>query len=197
MIVIGLTGSIGMGKSTVTRQFAALGAKTCNADAIVHRLLAYGGAAVSAVKAAFPSVVKEGTVDRKALGSIVFSDANQLRTLEKILHPLVVREERLFVRNAKQKGARLCVMDIPLLFETGAQKRCDQVVVVSAPPMIQRQRVLRRPGMSPKRLHDILSRQMPDRQKRRRADKVIHTGIGMAYSFRQLKAWVQQLENDE
>ena len=187
MIVIGLTGGIGMGKSTVAAQLAALGAKVCNADAVVHRLLATNGAAVDSVGRSFPGVVKGGAVDRKALGAIVFHDKEKMQMLEHILHPLVVAEENAFVETQRRLGAKLVVLDIPLLFETGAEQRCDMVIVVSAPPFIQKQRVLRRPNMNAEKLAAIIASQLPDRGKRKRADVVVATGLGKAFSFRRLQ----------
>ncbi len=183
MIVIGLTGSIGMGKSTVASQLAALGVKGICADSIVHRLLASGGAGVGPVGAAFDGVIKNGAVDRKALGAAVFGNDEKRKKLEAILHPMVVAEEDMFIRNMRRLGAEYVVMDIPLLFETGAEERCDIVAVASAPAFIQRQRVLARPGMSEEKFRHILAAQMPDSEKRARADFIIPTGLGKAYSF--------------
>lgn len=193
MIVIGLTGSIGMGKSTVTRQFAALGAKTISADTIVHKLLAQGGKAVKEVAKHFPSVVKAGAVDRKALGKIVFADGQKLALLEQILHPMVVIEEEHFVLKQKSKGAQMVVLDIPLLFETGAESRMDAVVVATAPYFIQRQRVLAREGMTEEKFKSILQNQMSDAEKKARADFVVETGQGKAYSFKRVKEIVEKL----
>lgn len=186
-VVIGLTGSIGMGKTLVTGQFAALGAYTCNADEFVHRLLAEGGAAVAEVGAQFPGVVADGAVDRKSLGKIVFGDAVKLKQLEAILHPLVKKWEDEFVARAKADGAEVIVMDIPLLFETGGEKRCDKTVVVSAPGWVQRKRVMARPNMTQEKFARILASQMPDEEKRQRADFVVQAGFGKAYSFWQVK----------
>lgn len=186
MIVIGLTGSIGMGKSTVAGQLKQFGAKVCSADAIVHRLLQPGGAAVRPISRLFPGTVRSGVVDRQVLGEIVFSDKAKLKTLERLLHPMVVREEGRFIAREKRKGARIIVLDIPLLFETGGEKRCDMTLVASAPLFLQRQRVLSRPGMTVEKFKHIAEAQLPDRQKRRRADGVIPTGLGKAYSFRRV-----------
>lgn len=194
MIVIGLTGSIGMGKSTVAAQFRWLGAKICCADAIVHRLMAKGGAAVSAISRHFPGVVKAGAVDRKALGSIVFADKAKLKQLEAILHPLVIAEEDRFIRNEGRKGARLVVVDIPLLFETGGQARFDLTVTVSAPLFLQKQRVMRRANMTAEKFAAIVRSQMPDREKRRRADVVIQTGLGRHRSFMSVAVCVAALK---
>ncbi len=192
MIVIGLTGSIGMGKSTLALQLASLGAKVCSADAIVHQLMAKGGAAVAEVAKAFPQAVKDGEVDRKALGAIVFNDKTQLKRLEELLHPLVVAAENQFVWEQRRLGARMAVLDIPLLFETGAEQRCDVTLVASAPFFLQKQRVLRRPHMSEQKFLQILRSQLSDRNKRRRADKVVLTGLGKSHSFRTLVTWLRK-----
>jgi dephospho-CoA kinase len=193
MIVIGLTGSIGMGKSVAAHMLEYLGAKVCHADAIVHRLLGVDGGAVEAVQKAFPSCVKEGAVDRHLLGDIVFAKPEKRRVLENILHPLVVEEENRFLAHARQNGVQLAVLDIPLLYETGAQLRCDAVIVVTAPAFVQRQRVMKRAGMNEEKFRRICAAQMPDWEKRMRADFVVQTGLGRAYSFRQLKHVVEYL----
>ena len=192
MIIIGLTGSIGMGKSTLALQLASLGAKVCSADAIVHQLMAKGGAAVAEVAKVFPQAVKDGEVDRKALGAIVFNDKTQLKRLEELLHPLVVVAENQFVWEQRRLGARMAVLDIPLLFETGAEQRCDITLVASAPFFLQKQRVLRRPHMSEQKFLQILRSQLSDRNKRRRADKVVLTGLGKSHSFRTLVTWLRK-----
>ena len=192
MIIIGLTGSIGMGKSTLALQLASLGAKVCSADAIVHQLMAKGGAAVAEVAKVFPQAVKDGEVDRKALGAIVFNDKTQLKRLEELLHPLVVVAENQFVWEQRRLGARMAVLDIPLLFETGAEQRCDITLVASAPFLLQKQRVLRRPHMSEQKFLQILRSQLSDRNKRRRADKVVLTGLGKSHSFRTLVTWLRK-----
>lgn len=193
MIVIGLTGSIGMGKSTIAAQCALLGAKTLNSDDVVHRLMQPGGAAYSSIVAGFPEAVKDGRIDRKILGSIVFPDANRLHALEKILHPLVKEAEKKYARAMKSKGARMVVFDIPLLFETGGDAWMDRTLVATAPSFIQRRRVLSRQNMTPEKLGEILKKQMPDREKRRRADFVVHTGLGKAASMRQIKLMMRML----
>ena len=195
MIVIGLTGSIGMGKSTVASQFALLGVRVCNADAIVHQLMTKNGAAVAEIGKHFPTAIKNVAVDRKALGDIVFKDKQKLKQLEKILHPLVIAAENDFIRIEQCKGAWAAVLEIPLLFETGAEERCDCVAVVTAPDFIQRQRVLMRSGMTQEKLSRILALQITDREKRQCADIVINTGIGKAYSFHQVKTWLQQIRS--
>lgn len=190
-LIIGLTGGIGVGKSTLALQLAALGGKICNADTVVHRLLAKGGKAVAAVEKLFPGAVKNGAVDRKALGDIVFHDEAKMKQLERLLHPLVVAEETRFARKNARLGAKLIVLDIPLLFETGAEKRFDKIMVASAPPFLQEMRVLKRPGMTKDTFRRIIAKQMREREKQRRADVVILTGLGKAHSFRQIKAWVR------
>jgi dephospho-CoA kinase len=194
MIIIGLTGSIGMGKTTVASQLAALGAAVCSADDIVHRLLGAGGAAVAAVGELFPQALKDGAIDRKLLGDIVFHDDEKMQALENILHPLVVAEENRFIEEQRRKGAKFAVLEIPLLYETGAQSRCDAVIVVSAPYFIQKRRVMKRPGMSEAKFQKILSRQLPDRQKRTRADFIVQTGLGLAYSGWQVKRILRRLD---
>jgi dephospho-CoA kinase len=185
MVILGLTGSIGMGKSTAVSLLRRQGVWVHDADATVHRLFAKGGAAVAAVGRAFPGVVKNGAVDRAALGKRVFGDAKALRRLEAIVHPLVRAHTDRFLAAAARARRRLVVLDIPLLFETGGG-RSDAVVVVTAPLFIQAQRVLARPRMTPERLEAILRHQMSDREKRRRADAVVTSGLGKRHTYRQL-----------
>lgn len=192
MVVLGLTGSIGMGKSTAAAMLRRMGIPVHDADAAVHRLLAKGGAAVPAIAAAFPGVVENGAVDRAALGAAVFKDPAALRRLEAIVHPLVRRAEREFLRRARRQGRRLVVLDIPLLFETGGERRCDAVAVVSAPAFLQAQRVLKRPGMTGERLSAVRASQMADADKRRRADAVIPTGLGRRPTLRALTRLVER-----
>jgi dephospho-CoA kinase len=175
--VLGLTGSIGMGKSTTAEMFEALGVPVHSADAAVHRL--YAGRAAPLVEARFPGTVRDGVVDRAALGARVLGDAEALAALEAIVHPLVREEERAFLEAAREAGAPLAVLDIPLLYETGGEGRVDAVLVVTAPPDVQRARVLARPGMTAERFEKILASQMPDAEKRRRADAVIDTSEGL------------------
>ena len=184
--VIGLTGSIGMGKSTAAAMLERLGLPVFDADAMVHELFAPGGAAVAPIEAAFPGVVVDGAVDRKALGARVFGDAEALRRLERIVHPLVGRAERRFIAQAAMARRPMAVRDVPLLFETGGDRRCDWTVVVSAPAHIQEARVLRRPGMTADRLRQIRRQQMPDAKKRRRADFVVPTGLGRRVTWARL-----------
>ena len=179
MIVLALTGSIGMGKSTTTAMFADAGAFVWNADATVHALYARGGAAVEAVGEAFPGVVVDGAVDRRRLAEALGQDGEAFRRLEAIVHPLVLKGRREDLADAKARGAKLAVLDIPLLFETDGGAAVDAVIVVTAPAEVQAARVLARPGMTRERFGAILARQLPDNEKRRRADFVIDTGIGL------------------
>lgn len=198
MIVLGLTGSIGMGKSTAAATLRRLRVPLFDADRVVHRMLAPGGSAVEAVAAAFPGVGSaEGGIDRVLLGQFVFSDPQALSRLERIIHPMVAARERQFLALARARREPIVVLDIPLLFESGSERRCDYVLVVSAPGLVQRQRVLRRPGMTERRLAAILNNQMPDREKRRRADFVVPTGSSRNLSLRRLRAIVRRLRNRE
>jgi len=176
--VIGLTGSIGMGKSVATGMLRRAGVPVFDADAEVHRLMGKGGRAVKLVEAAFPGVVKDGAVDRPTLGARVFGDAAALKRLERILHPMVGQGERAFLARAARNRRKVVARDVPLLFETGGDKRCDMTLVVSAPAHIQRHRVLARPGMTAERLDTILAKQMPDARKRQLADIVIPSSLG-------------------
>ncbi len=193
MIVLGLTGSIGMGKTTAAKMLRRMGLPLHDADRAVHRLLAKGGAAVAAVEAAFPGVVADGAVDRERLAGQVFEDRAALKRLEGILHPAVRRAARAFLGHQVRSGRSLAVLDIPLLFETGGEANCDAVAVVTAPPFVQRGRVMGRRGMTAARFQAILAKQMPDREKRRRADFVVHTGLSKAVTLRQLRAIVTLL----
>ena len=184
MVILGLTGSIGMGKTVTAGLFRSLGVPVHDADAAVHRLLGPGGAAVAAVAAAFPGVATQGGVDRRELGRRVYGDAAALRRLEALLHPAVRQDQRAFLRRAARRRCRLAVLDVPLLFETGADTGCDAVAVVSAPRFVQEARVLARPGMTRQRLAAIRFRQMADAEKRRLADFVIPTGLGRRETLR-------------
>lgn len=179
MIVLGLTGSIGMGKSTTTAMFADEGAMTWNADDTVHALYARGGAAVAPISAAFAGVVIDGAVDRTLLANALGRDEAAFRRLEQIVHPLVMKGRLEDLAAAETRGVRLALLDIPLLFETGGDAAVDAVVVVTADPDIQRARVLARPGMTTERFGAILARQLPDAEKRRRADFIVETGHGL------------------
>ncbi|WNO54000.1 dephospho-CoA kinase [Stakelama saccharophila] len=178
MIRLGLTGSIGMGKSTVAAMFAAEGVPVFDADAAVHRLQGPGGAVLPAIESAFPGTTGAAGVDRTALGAAVFGDPEALRRLEAIMHPAVAAERDRFV--TEHAGEPLVALDIPLLFETGSADTVDAIVTVSAPAEVQRARVLARPGMTPERFAAILAKQMPDAEKRRRSDHVIDTGVDPA-----------------
>jgi dephospho-CoA kinase len=193
VIVLGLTGSIAMGKSTTAAMFRRLGVPVDDADRTVHRLLAPGGAAVPAVGRAFPGVVAGAGVDRAALGARVFADAAALARLEAILHPLVRDARRAFIARQRRHGRRLVVVDIPLLYETGADRDVDAVAVVSAPAFLQRQRLLARPAMTEARIAAVLARQLADAEKRRRADYVIPSGLGRAAAFRAVRRIVADL----
>jgi dephospho-CoA kinase len=192
MLILGLTGSIGMGKSTAADMLRRQGVWVHDADTTVHKLLGKGGAAVPAIARVFPGVVKNGAVDRIALGMRVFGDTPALRKLEAIIHPLVRERTDRFIAAAARAHQPLVVLDIPLLFETGG-RRCDGTIVVSAPAYLQIQRVLRRQGMTKEKLAAILARQMPDREKRRRADAVVTSGLGKAATYRQLARALRRL----
>jgi dephospho-CoA kinase len=195
MRVIGLTGGIGMGKSAAAAALRRLGLPVFDADAAVHRLQAPGGAALPAIARAFPGTVRDGILDRAALRAAALGEPAALRRLEAILHPMVRAAERRFLARARAQGHRLAVLDIPLLFETGGEDRADIVVVVSAPAAVQRQRVRAR-GRSDSQIDAILARQMPDAEKRRRADHVVRTGLSRHHSQlhlrRLVRAWRQQ-----
>jgi len=177
MFVLGLTGSIGMGKSTTARFFAEEGVPLHDADAAVHRL--YEGEATALIEAAFPGTTSGGRVDRDKLAKKVLGDSAAIKRLETIIHPLVGRAEAQFLDEAARKDAAVVVLDIPLLFETGADRRCDAVVVVSAPADVQRARAFERPGMTEEKFQAILAKQMPDAEKRARADFVVDTSKGL------------------
>ncbi|MGH6718106.1 MAG: dephospho-CoA kinase [Alphaproteobacteria bacterium] len=198
MIVLGLTGSIGMGKTTAAGHLRRCGVPVFDSDAVVHRLFAPGGGAVVPVLAAFPSARRAGggraAVDRAALGGVVFADPAALARLEAIVHPLVRAAQESFLGRARRRRAPLVALDIPLLFETGADARVDVVAVVHAPRVVQRARVLRRPGMTEARLAGILVRQMPSVAKYRRADWVIPTGLSRRVSWIAVRRLVRRLE---
>ena len=179
MILLGLTGSIGMGKSTTTAMFADHGAVVWNADDAVHALYSGGGAAVEPIGQAFPGVVVDGAVDRTRLAEALGQDDTAFKRLEAIVHPRVAVGRADDLEAARAAGVKLAVLDIPLLFETGGDQAVDAVVVVSADPETQRRRVLARPGMTTERFEAILARQTPDHEKRRRADFVVDTGRGL------------------
>jgi dephospho-CoA kinase len=174
MLIVGLTGSIGMGKSTVAARFRSHGIAVCDADAEVHKL--YEGAAVPAIEAAFPGTTRDDKVDRQRLAAALLADPAGFKRLEAIVHPLVLDAERAFLREQAANGAGIAVLEIPLLLETAGERRVDVVVVVSAPAEKQRERVLERPNMTPEKLDQMLARQTPDAEKRARADFVVDTG---------------------
>lgn len=182
-----------MGKSETAKMFARLGVPVYDADAAVHALYECGGAAVDPIAAAFPGAVKQGRVDRGALMAGILGNAEAFAKLEAIVHPLVAAKQRDFIDQAAAAGADLVVLDIPLLFETGAQTRMDAVVVVSAPEEIQRQRVLAREGMTPDKLDHILARQVPDSEKRARADFVVDTGQSLDHAYGQVRKIVEEI----
>ncbi|WP_395672972.1 dephospho-CoA kinase [Phenylobacterium sp.] len=193
MKLIGLTGSIGMGKSTTAAMFRDLGIPVHDADAVVHELYEHGGAAVGPVGAAFPAALRDGRIDREALRAEVLHDAAALTRLNAIVHPLVRAARDRFLAEAEAAGAEMAVLDVPLLFETGGHAEMDAVVVASAPAEVQRARVLARPGMTPGRLDAILARQMPDAEKRARADFVVETGAGLEAARAQVAEVVRKL----
>ena len=191
--LVGLTGSIGMGKSETAKLFAQLGLPVYDADAAVHTLYEPGGAAVAGIAEAFPGSVKNGRVDRAELARQVGADALAFARLEAIVHPLAAQAQCAFIEAAKAEGAERVVLDIPLLFETGGHARMDAVVVVSAPSEVQRARVLAREGMTEGRLDGILARQTADAEKRAQADFVVETGKGLDHAFEQVKKIVAEL----
>ena len=194
MVIVGLTGSIGMGKSTAAKMLREMGVPVYDADAAVHALQAPGGAALPRIEAAFPGVVKAGVLDRQALGARVFGNKAALRQLEAIVHPLVQSRQRIFLRGAALAGEPLVVLDIPLLFEGLGERRVDATLVVSAPAFLQRRRVMARPGMTAEKLAGILRLQVPDALKRREASLVIPTGLGLAPTRAALAAAVARLK---
>lgn len=191
MIILGLTGSIGMGKTTASNMFAEAGIPVYSADDAVHRL--YLGRAAPLIEAAFPGTVTNGTVDREKLSATVIGKPDALKKLEAIVHPLVREEEEAFLREAEAQCSAIALVDIPLLFETGGEKRVDRIVVVSAPADIQRARVLARPGMTEEKLDAILARQIPDAEKRARADFVLDTSGSFDNLRQQITAVIEKL----
>ncbi len=185
MIILGLTGSLGMGKSTTAKFFAEEGVPVHDADAVVHKL--YEGEAVPLIEAAFPGTTRGGKVDRENLGQRVIGDTAAMRKLEAIVHPLVRQAEERFLAEAERKGAKVAVLDIPLLFETGGEKRCDAVAVVSAPAETQRERVLDRPGMTEAKFQALAEKQVPDAEKRARADFIVDSGQGFEAARAQVR----------
>lgn len=193
MLIVGLTGSIGMGKSTAGEILRRFGLPVYDADKAVHAVLAKDGAAVAPIEAAFPGTVERGAVDRQALGKQVFGDVDALARLEAITHPLVREVQRAFLRRAALARAPLVVLDIPLLFETGGDRRCDASILVTAPLFLQAMRVLARPGMDAAKLAGIRARQMSEPEKRKRADFVVVTGLDKGRTLRDLRRIVTLL----
>lgn len=195
MIIIGLTGSIGMGKSVATSMLRDMGIPVHCSDEAVHALLGPKGGAVDLVDAAFPGVLnkKDRSIDRRALGQKIFGHDENRKKLEALIHPLVVESQARFIADHARLHTGIVVLDIPLLYETGAEQRVDKVIVVSAPAFIQRQRVLARPHMTEEKFTAILATQMPDIEKRRRADYIVETGIGMAATRRDLEKIITTL----
>ena len=197
MIVIGLTGSIGMGKTETARMFAREGVPVSESDVIVHRLYDRQGAAVKPVAAAFPGVVADGRIDREKLAKHLGAHPEDFARLEAIVHPLVRAEQEKFLGGARRQGARLAVLDIPLLFETGRHRDVGKIVVVSAPADIQRRRVLARPGMTEEKFATILARQLPDSEKRGRADFIVDSDRGLDYAQAQVRHIIDVLSQSD
>lgn len=193
MIVAGLTGSLAMGKTETAKMFAAHGIPVFDSDAEVHRLYAKGGEAVPFIGRAFPSAVSDGTVDRARLSALVTSDPQELAKLEALVHPLVEKARDRFLREARKNNGKLVILDVPLLFETGLDRKVDKVVVVTAPAEIQRQRALARNGMTKEKLDRIISRQLPDAEKRRRAHYIVDSSQGFPAAAAQVGRIVAEL----
>lgn len=194
MVIVGLTGSIGMGKSETAKMFRRLGIPVYDADAAVHGIYAPGGSAVAPIEAAFPGVTGANGVDRDALAKRVLNDAAALKKLESIVHPLVALEQQKFLEQAAAQNAEIIVIDVPLLYETGGQKRVDCVVLVSAPYELQRERVLERAGMSEEKFQAILAKQVPDAEKRQQADFIIDSSQGLDAAMAQVEALMPLLK---
>lgn len=197
MLLIGLTGSIGMGKSETAKMFAAEGIPVYDADAEVHKLYQKGGAAVAPIAELFPNAIRDGAVDRALLSKEVIGKPDQLKKLESIVHPLVGGANRAFLENAAKAGAKMVLLDIPLLFETGGRERVDVIVVVSAPFELQRERVLARPDMTEEKFMDIFAKQVPDEKKRAEADFVIETDKGLDHARARVKEVIAALQGRE
>ena len=196
MIIIGLTGSIGMGKSTTSMMFKEAGIPVFDSDSAVHKLQAKGGRALGAIEEAFPGVVIDGELDRQKLGAIVFADKEAKVKLEAIVHPMVQEERIAFFEKAETDNVAMVVLDVPLLFETSGDKACHKVVVVSAPVDIQRERVLARQGMTEEKLDHILKQQLDDSEKRNRADYIVETHKGFEYAENQVKAIIKEIKRE-
>lgn len=197
MIILGLTGSIGMGKTTTAAMFAEEGVPVYDADSYVHALYEPGGAAIAPVEAAFPGVVQNGRIDRELLSQRLAGDPEALKRLEAIVHPLVREKQVEWLRARFDQGAKIVVLDVPLLFETGAAQLMDAVVVVSAAPEVQRARVLSRPGMTLEKFEMLSAKQTPDSVKREGADFVINTGLGLEEARAQVRAVLAAIREDE
>ena len=195
MKVVGLTGSIGMGKSATADMFKGFGVPVFDADAVVHQLQSKDGKAIPYIREAFPGVVRGGVLDRALLGKKVFADKLALKKLESIMHPMVYEDRLAFFRKAEKDGNKLVIIDVPLLFETGGDQDCDHVVVVSAPYDIQKKRVLERSGMTFQKFEDILSKQVPNTVKRQKADFVVETDKGFDHAREQVRSIIKTLSN--
>lgn len=193
LIILGLTGSIGMGKSTTADIFRAAGCPVFDADAAVHSLYEAGGDAVPLIRAVFPDAIKDGAVDRAVLGQHMRTDPLNLKVLESFIHPMVGKLRAAFLQSALHTGADIIVFDVPLLFETGGDKHVNKVIVVTAPKNVQRDRVMARPGMTKELFESLLSRQTPDAEKRRRADYLIYSDKGLDHAREQVQAILQDL----
>ena len=193
MLIIGLTGSIGMGKSATAQMFAKRGVPVCDSDALVHGLYEPGGAAVEPITALFPQANVDGRIDRQVLSRLVLGKPEELRRLERIVHPLVGLAQAKFLQDCAARGERMVVLDIPLLLESAGPRRVDVIVVVSAPADVQRARVLARPGMTTEKFEAIVAKQMPDDEKRAKADFVIDTSKGFEYADKQVDDVIQAL----
>lgn len=194
MFILGLTGSIGMGKSTTATMFRRFGIPVHDADQRVHDLMAPSGLAFASIAKAFPEALIDGEINRQVLGPLVFKDPVKLKKLESILHPLVRAEETGFLKTAALRGVPLVVLDIPLLFETDSDRRCDAVVVVTAPMFIQRQRVMVRPTMTVEKFNAIIAKQMSDSLKRELADFIIQTGLGHYHALRDMQKMLAEIK---
>jgi dephospho-CoA kinase len=197
MIVIGLTGSIGMGKTETARMFMAEGIPVSESDAIVHRLYDRDGAAVKPVEALVPGVVVEGRIDREKLAKYLGAHPRDFARLEAIVHPLVRAEQEKFLKEARRRKSRLAVLDIPLLFETGRDRDVDKIVVITAPADVQRRRVLARPGMTPEKFASILARQLPDEEKRAKADFIVDSGRGLDHARAEVRRIIAHLSRGD
>lgn len=187
MVIIGLTGSIGMGKTTAGKLLKQIGVPVCDSDVLVHRFMKEGGPAVPQIAKAFPGVVQGNKVDRDVLGKIVFQDTGALRRLEGIIHPLVWAGQKKFLKSVSCSGHRMAVLDVPLLYENSSEQKCDFVIVITAPEFLQRQRVMKRKGMTEARFRGTLDHQMRDIEKQKRADFVVQSGLGRRHTLKALK----------